>query len=70
MTNSNGKWCPECGKRVVKAGKVIVNRAGTIRQQWKCMSCGRRTLNPKEENHDQPIHEVSAVQRPSVSGKR
>ena len=40
--------CPECGGRMVKASFVVINRSGDKKQQWRCVVCGRRTLNPKE----------------------
>jgi len=38
--------CPECGGKVIRAGKLRVNRKGNTRQQWRCPNCGRRTVNP------------------------
>ena len=43
-------WCPECGVAMVKAGRQRANRKGDRKQMYVCTYCGRRTVNPREED--------------------
>lgn len=45
---SNNKLiCPECGSNdIVKQGVIWSGRSKV--QQWRCKSCGRNTIHPRE----------------------
>jgi len=49
------KLCPECTNRMIKSGKIRINRAGDKKQQYLCTICGRRTVNPIGSQPDKAI---------------
>ena len=54
-----GRRCPECNGRMVKSSSVIINRSRDKKQQWICVVCLRRTLNPRVENCPEEVNRVS-----------
>ena len=50
MVRDNIVLCPECGGRMVKAGKVWSGRER--KQQYLCTGCGRKVVLPAQEVKD------------------
>jgi len=70
--NESTLYCPDCGGPVTKAGWQVVNRAGDTKQQYRCPSCYRRTVNPVirsqgHKDHNKPVEGVT--DEPQATGE-
>jgi len=44
----NEVYCPECGRKMHKAGKIWSGRKEV--QRYRCQSCGRTTIRTEEKH--------------------